>query len=229
MVQVTESWGSQLQGTEADVIERLVVNAHNLISVLDQLMHGQSGVVWLDHSVGHLGGWNDGEGQHHTVRVLLADLGDQQGTHTRSGTTTEGVGNLESLQAVAALGLLTNNVQNGVDQLSTLGVVPLGPVVTGTGLTEHEVVRTEDLAIWTSTDGVHSSGLQIHQDGTRHIASASGLVVVHIDALQLQVRVSLVGTSWVHAVLIGDNLPKLGTNLVPALASLDVDDFSHFF
>jgi hypothetical protein len=29
-------------------------------------------------------------------------------------------------------------------------------------------------------------------------------------------------------VLIGDDLPELSTNLVAALASLDVDDFSHF-
>jgi hypothetical protein len=28
-------------------------------------------------------------------------------------------------------------------------------------------------------------------------------------------------------VLVGDHLPKLGTNLVTALASLNVNDFSH--
>mmetsp|Transcript_27656 Transcript_27656/g.44136 ORF Transcript_27656/g.44136 Transcript_27656/m.44136 type:complete len:399 (-) Transcript_27656:87-1283(-) len=229
VVQITKGWGGELQSTEADIIQGLVVNAHHLISVLHKLMDGQGGVVRLNDSVRHLGRWNNGESQHHTVGVLLTDLRNQESAHSRASATAQGVSNLEALQAVAALCLLADDIEDGVDQLGTFGVVTLGPVVTGTGLTEHEVVRTEDLAIWTSTDGVHSSGLQIHQDGTRHIASASGLVVVHIDALQLQVRVSLVGTSWVHAVLIGDNLPKLGTNLVPALASLDVDDFSHFF
>jgi hypothetical protein len=29
-------------------------------------------------------------------------------------------------------------------------------------------------------------------------------------------------------VLIGDNLPELGTDLVTALTSLDMDDFTHF-
>jgi hypothetical protein len=28
-------------------------------------------------------------------------------------------------------------------------------------------------------------------------------------------------------VLVGDDLPELGTNLVAALAALDVDDFTH--
>ena len=59
----------------------------------------------------------------------------------------------------------------------------LGPVVTGTGLTEHEVVRTEQLTEGSSTHGVHGTGLQIHEDGTRHIAPAGGLVKVHVNAL----------------------------------------------
>ncbi len=50
--------------------------------------------------------------------------------------------------------------------------------------------------------------------------TASGLVEVHIDALQLQVGVALVGAGGVDAVLIADDLPELGTNLVAALAAL---------
>ena len=32
---------------------------------------------------------------------------------------------------------------------------------------------------------------------------------------------------WVHTVLIADDLPELGTNLVAALATLDVHDLPH--
>ena len=49
--------------------------------------------------------------------------------------------------------------------------------------------------------------------------TAAGLVEVHIDALQLQVRVAVVGASGVHAMLVTDDLPELGTNLVAALAT----------
>ena len=92
-------------------------------------MDGESSVVWLDDSVRNLGGWNDGEGRHHAVWELLADLGDQKGTHTGTSTTTEGVGDLETLEAVTALCLTTNNIQDLVDQLGTLSVMTLGPVV----------------------------------------------------------------------------------------------------
>ena len=36
---------------EADVIESLIVNAEALVSVLHQLMHGESGIVGLHHGV----------------------------------------------------------------------------------------------------------------------------------------------------------------------------------
>ena len=54
MVQVTVGGGGELEGTEADVVESLVVNAVCLVSVLNELMDGQGGVVWLHNSVGHL-------------------------------------------------------------------------------------------------------------------------------------------------------------------------------
>ena len=38
----------------------------------------------------------------------------------------------------------------------------------------------------------------------------------------------MVGSSWVNSVFVGDDFPELGTDLVTALTSLDVDDFSHF-
>ena len=38
----------------------------------------------------------------------------------------------------------------------------------------------------------------------------------------------MVGAGGVNTVLVGDNLPKLGADLVAALAGLNVNDFSHF-
>jgi len=38
MVEITISWGGELEGSEADIIKGLVVNNHALIGVLDQLM-----------------------------------------------------------------------------------------------------------------------------------------------------------------------------------------------
>merc|ERR1719324_2317270 len=142
-------------------------------SEFDELMHGEGSVVGLDNGVGDLGGRDDGEGDHLSVGVLLTDLRDEEGSHAGAGTATKGVGDLEALEAVAALSLLADDVEDGVDELSTLGVVTLGPVVTGTGLAEDKVVGSEELTEGTSTDGVHGAGLEVHKDGTGDVTATS--------------------------------------------------------
>ena len=57
----------------------------------------------------------------------LADLGDEESSHSGSGSSSQRVRDLEALQAVARLGLLADHVQHGVDQLGSLSVVSLGP------------------------------------------------------------------------------------------------------
>jgi len=103
-----------------------------------------------------------------------------------------------------------------------------GPVVAGSGLAEHEVVGSEELPEWACTNGVHGSGFQVHQDSSGDITAASCFVEIDVDSLELQVGVAVVGSGWVNSVLVGDDFPKLGTDLVTALTSLNVNDFSHF-
>ena len=227
MVKITVGGGGELEGSEADIVEGLVVNAHDIIGVLDELMDGEGGVVWLNDGIRHLGGWHDGVGDHLSVWVLFSDLGDEEGSHTGSGTTTEGVGDLETLEAIATFGFLSDDIKDGVDELGTLGVMTLGPVVTGTGLSEDEVVWSEELTEWSSSDGVHGSWLKIHEDGSWDVSSTSGFVVVDVDSLELEIGVTVVGTGRVNTVLVGDDLPEFGTDLVTALTTLDVNDFSH--
>merc|ERR1711918_297995 len=138
VVEVAVGGGGELEGTEADVVQGLVVKAHALVGVLDQLVDGEGSVVRLDDSVGHLWRWHDGEGEHHAVGVLLADLRDQECSHTSTSTATEGVAELEALEAVARLGLLAHDVENGIDELGTLSVVALCPVITSASLAEDE-------------------------------------------------------------------------------------------
>merc|ERR1712019_44135 len=227
MVKITISGGGELEGSEADIVKGLVINAHNLIGVLDKLMDREGGVVWLNDGIRDLWGRHDGESGHDSVWVLFSDLGDEEGSHTGSGTTTEGVGDLDSLEAIATFGFLSDDIEDGVDELGTLSVVTLGPVVTGTGLSEDEVVWSEELTEWSGSDGVHGSWLKIHKDGSWDVTASSGFVVVNVDSLELEVGVTVVGTSWVNSVFVRDDFPEFGTDLVTALAGLDVDDFSH--
>ena len=85
----------------------------------------------------------------------------------------------------------------------------LGPIVSSTGLSEDEVVRAEDLAEGARADRVHGAGLEVHEDGARHVAAARRLVVVDVDALELEVGVSVVGSGGVDSVFVRDNFPEL--------------------
>merc|ERR1719339_12393 len=137
--------------------------------------------------------------------------------HAGASATAQGVGELEALKTVAALGLLPDHVQDAVHQLGTLCVVTLGPVVSRTRLTKDKVVRPEDGSIGPRPHTVHGARLQIDEDGTGHKLTASGeplatglalggqslcLVVVHIDPLHLQLRGAGIGTVGVNAMLI---------------------------
>jgi hypothetical protein len=177
VVEVTVAGVGELEGAHADVVEGLVVNAEGLVGVLDKLVDGEGGVVGLDNGVGNLGGRHDGEGGHHAVGELLTDLADEKRTHTGTSTTTERMGDLEALKAVAALSLTTDDVEDLVDKLGTLGVVTLGPVVSGTRLSEDEVVGPEELTERSSADSIHGTGLQIDEDGTRNVLVAGSLEV----------------------------------------------------
>lgn len=144
----------------------LVVNAEGLIGVLDQLVDREGSVVGLNDSIGDLGGGHDGESSHHAVWELLTNLGDQEGTHTGTSSTTKRVGDLEALEAVATLGLTTNDIENLINQFGTLSVVSLGPVVTSTRLAKDEVIGAEELSERSSADSVHGTRLQVDEDGT---------------------------------------------------------------
>ena len=103
------------------------------------------------------------------------------------------------------------------------------PIISSSRLAVDKIVRPEDLSIGTTPDAVHSPRLKVHEDCPGDILGPGSLIEVHIDALQLQVRVSLVGAGGVDAVLVRDDLPELGSDLVSALAGLKMDDFSHFW
>jgi hypothetical protein len=227
MVKITISGGGELKSSEADIVEGFVIDDHALIGVLNELMDGEGGVVWLNNGIGHLGGWEDGESFHNSVGVFFSDLGDEESSHSRTSTTTERVGDLETLEAIAAFSFLSDNVEDGVDEFSTFSVMTLGPVVTSTSLAENEVIGSEELTEWSGSDGVHGSWLKVHKDGSWDESTTSGFVIVDVDSLKLEVGITVIGTGGVDTVLIGDDFPEFGTDLVTALACLDVDDFSH--
>merc|ERR1719440_801798 len=227
MVEVAVCRGRQLQRSEAYVIQCFVVEAEREVRILHQLVDGERAIIRFHDCVTYLRRRNDRVRAHHAVRVLLPDLRYEKSAHASAGATAKGVCHLKSLEAIATLGLLTDHIQHGIDELGALSVVPLGPVISCARLSEDEIVGTEELAERTGTHRIHGSRLKVHQDGAGHVATPGGLVVVDVDALQLQIRVSVVRPGRIDAVLVADHLPELRTDLVAALAALDVNELTH--
>lgn len=76
---------------------------------------------------------------------------------------------LESLKTITPFCLLTDDIEDTVDQLGTLGIMSFCPVVSSTALTEDEVVGTEECTERTGSEGVHGSGFEIDEDGTGNV------------------------------------------------------------
>ena len=99
--------------------------------------------------------------------------------------------------------------ENHVILALTLCVMSLCPVISGPALSENKIVRPENLTKRTRSDAVHGSRLQVDEDCAGDVFAARGLIVVNIDALQLEVGVAVVGAGGVDSVLVGDNFPEL--------------------
>lgn len=183
MVQVAVGRCREFQGTEANVIKGFVIDTVGLVGILNQLMNRESGIVGFNDGVRYLRRWYDRIRVHNSVGIFFADLGDEQSAHTRSRATTERMGKLKSLKTIAAFSLLSDYVQNGIDEFRTLGVMTLRPVVSSTGLTENEVVRSEDLSERSGSYGIHSAWLKIDEDGPGYIFTTRCLIVINVDSL----------------------------------------------
>jgi len=157
MVKITIGWGGKFKGSETDIVKSFIINNLNFISILNELMNWKGSVIWFDNGIRDFWGWEYGESFHNSVRIFLSDLWDKESSHTRSSSTTKGVCDLETLEAITSFSFLSNDIEYRVDKFSTFSVMTFSPVITGSSLSENKVVRSEELSEWSSSYGVHGS------------------------------------------------------------------------
>jgi hypothetical protein len=90
----------------------------------------------------------------------------------------------------------------------------------------HEVSWTEELAERRRVHSADHAGLEVTEHRAWYVFAARGLVVKHVDAAELRVVVAAVLTVAADAVLVAQNLLKLGAHLVTALARLHVHNLA---
>ena len=136
-VQVGVGWSLNVQVSSTDVIDGFIVNHESTVGVLQGGMGSQDGVVWLHDCRRDLGSRVHSELQLGFLSVVDGETFHQQGSETRSSTTTEGVEDQESLKSSALVRQFSESVQDDVDHLLADCVVASGVVVGGIFLSGH--------------------------------------------------------------------------------------------
>jgi len=198
--------------------------------VLQKGVRGQDVIVWLDNSCGNLWGWGDGERQFGFFAVVNGQSLQKKSTKTRSGTSTSGVVDKETLKTSAVVGELSDSVQDEVDNFLTNGVVTTGVVIGGVFLSGDELFWMVQLSVGSSSDLIDDSWFQIDVDTSWDVLAGTSLreegvegVVSSTDGL---VRRHL--TVRLDSVLEAEQFPRGITDLATGLSNVDVDNFTHF-
>jgi hypothetical protein len=228
-VQVGVGGALNVQVTAAQVINGFVVEHGGAVSVLQQGVGGQDGVVGLNDGVGDLRRWVDSETQLGLLTVVNGEALQQEGTQTRASTTTDGVEDQEALETSAVISELADAVQAQVNNFFTNGVVTTGVVVGGVFFAGDELLGVEQLAVCAGADLINDGGLQVQHHGAGNVlASASlgeeGVVGIIFDANSLVRRHR---TVWLNAMFQTIKFPTCVTNLATSLSNVDGDSFTH--
>jgi hypothetical protein len=229
-VEVLVVWSLKSKVASADIVDGLVIDHEGAVRVLESGVGGKDRVVWLNNGGGGLRGWVNAELQLGLLAVVDRQALHKEGTETRSGSTTEGVENQETLETRAVIGNTADLVEDLVDQLLSDSVVATSVIVGSILLAGDHLLWVEKAAIGTSADLIDDVWLEITVDGTWDIFALASLgeegaeSLIRIGGLALLSQVSI----RLDTVLEAVKLPARVGNLATGLADVDADNFSHF-
>jgi len=228
-VEVGVGWSLDVEGSSADIIDGFVIKHNGDVSVLEQRVGGQDGVVWLNNSSGDLWGWVDGETELGLLTVIDGESLEEERTETGSGTTTNGVENEETLKTGTLVSKLSDSVETEIDDFFTNGVVTSGEVVGSILFTRDELLWVEELSVGTSSDLIDDGWLEIEEDASWDVLSSTSLreegvegIITTTDGL---VRWHL--TIRLDTVLQAKELPASIADLDTSLTKVQAKNLTH--
>lgn len=119
-------WTWDIKVSSADVVNGLIVDKEGTVGVLNGAVGGKDGVVRLNDGGRDTRSWVDGKLQLALLSVIEGETLQEEGTETRTSSSTEGVEKQETLKTRASISNLTNAVDNAVDKLLSNCVVTTG-------------------------------------------------------------------------------------------------------
>ena len=109
-VQVGVSGSLDIQLSSADVIDSFIIQHHSNISMFQQRVSGQDGVVRFNNSSRNLGRGIHGEAQLGLLAVVHGESLQQERAQTGTSSTTNGVEYHEALQTSTVVSQLPDSV-----------------------------------------------------------------------------------------------------------------------
>merc|ERR1719471_447038 len=216
-------------GCQDRVVDGLVVDHEGTVGVLQGGMGCQDRVVGLDYSGGNLRCWVDGELQLALLSIVHTQSLKEERSESRSGTSTEGMEDKESLKTRALVSQFPDPVQTEIYDLLSDGVVTTSVVVSGILLASDELLRMEELSVGSSPHFIDNGGFQIQEDGSRDVLASSSLTEEGVEGV-ISTSDGLVRrhlTIRLDTVLQAVEFPAGITDLDSGLTKMNRDTLTH--
>jgi hypothetical protein len=172
-VQVGVGGSFNIELSSADIVDSFVIKHNSDISVFQEGVSGQDGVVRFNDGSGDLGRRIDGEAELGLLAVIDGESFQQEGSETGTCTTTDGVEDEETLETSTVISELSDSVQAKVNDFLTNGVVSSGEVVSGIFLTGDQLFGVEQLSVSTSSNFIDDGRFQIEEDGSGDVLAGT--------------------------------------------------------
>jgi hypothetical protein len=197
--------------------------------MLDHGVGGEDGVVRLNNGVGDLGRRIDGETELGFLAVVNGKTLQEERSETGTGSSSNGVEDEESLETSAGIGELADTVEGHVHDFLADGVVAASVVVGGILLGVHDVLGVEQFAVASGADLVNNGGLEVNENGTRHMLASAGLAEEGVEGVILRSYGLVVGhlSIGLDSVLESKQFPAGVTELATGLTNMEGDNFTH--
>jgi len=128
-VQVGVGWSLDIEVSSADIVNGLVIDHDGDISVLEEGVSGEDGVVWLNNGGGDLWGWVNSETELGFLTVVNRESLEEERSESGSSTSTDGVEDEETLETSALIGKLSDSVEAEINDLLTNGIMSSSEIV----------------------------------------------------------------------------------------------------
>jgi len=228
-VQVGVARSLNVQVSSADVVDSLVVDHEGTVRVLEGGMGSEDGVVGFNNSRGDLRSRVDSKLEFTLLSVINTQSLKEKRCEPRSGSSTEGVEDEESLKTGTLVSQFPDPIQTKIDDLLSDGVVTSSVVIGGIFLSSDELFRMEELSVGSSPYFINNSWLQVQEHSSRNVFSSSSLAEEGVEGV-ITTSDSLVRghlTIRLDTVFQAVEFPTSITDLNSGLTEMDRDTLTH--